>query len=78
MTEDPEFKAALATFIRDWIGEDFFAKGKTEEDFEHLVEQISNGNCDGSDGFVAMLRWFHSVHGRYPTFRELSNGWIVK
>jgi hypothetical protein len=67
-----ELKAALAAFMRDWIGEDFFAKGKTEEDFEHMVDQFSDGNVDGSESLVAMLRQFHAIHGWYSTFDELS------
>ena len=75
MTADAELKVALAAFMRDWIGEDFFGSGRTEEDFEHLVERISN---DPKAPVAPMLRAFHAAHGRYPTLRELSNRRVVK
>jgi len=67
--DDAEVKAALAAFMRDWIGEDFFAKGKTEEDFENMVEQISRPGEDA--GLAKMLRMFHALQGRYALFKEL-------
>jgi|SRR5215471_12435963 len=68
--EDPEFKAALATVLRDLIGEDFFAAGRTEEEFKYLVEAL---NTNGKNaGLVPTLRRFHFEHGQYPaTYSEM-------
>ena len=61
-----EFRIAYAAFLRSWKGEEFFARGHSEEDFEDMVNQLVN-----RDGPVTqMLRSFHAEHGRYPRFDE--------
>jgi len=39
---DEEFRIAHAAFLRSWIGEEFFARGQSEEDFEDMVSQLVN------------------------------------
>jgi hypothetical protein len=66
--DDPEFKAALSTVLRDMIGDDFFGAGRTEEDWRNLVEAL---NANGKHaGLVPTLRRFHAEHGRYPAIRN--------
>ena len=64
---DEEFRIAYAAFLRSWKGEDFFARGHSEEDFEDMVNQLVN---QGSP-VTQMLRSFHAEHGRYPDFEEI-------
>jgi hypothetical protein len=66
---DEEFRTAFAAFVRSWIGEEFFAKGQTEEDFEDGVNQLMSR--EGSS-ITQILRSFHAKHGRYPTIEDLS------
>jgi hypothetical protein len=65
---DEEFRTAYAAFVRSWIGEEFFAKGRTEEDFEDGVNQLMSR--EGSS-ITQILRSFHAKHGRYPRIEEL-------
>jgi hypothetical protein len=64
---DEEFRIAYAAFLRSWIGEEFFARGQSEDDFEDMVNQLVS-----QDGpIMQMFRSFHAKHGRYPSFAEL-------
>jgi len=64
---DEEFRIAYAAFLRSWNGEEFFARGHSEEDFGDMVNQLVN-----QDGPVAQMLWsFHAKHGRYPDFAEI-------
>jgi len=64
---DEEFRIAYAAFLRSWIGEEFFARGQSEEDFEGMVNQLVNQGGP----LTQMLRAFHAKHGRYPDFAEI-------
>jgi len=64
---DEEFRIAYAAFLRSWIGEEFFARGHSEEDFEDMVNQLTSQDSP----ITQMLRSFHTEHGRYPSFAEL-------
>src|SRR6266851_5084277 len=60
---DEEFRTAITAFLRTWIGEEFFARGQSEEDFEDMVNQLVN---QGSP-VTQMLRSFHASlpHDQY-------------
>ena len=64
---DEEFRIAYAAFLRAWMGEEFFARGRSEEDFEGMVNKLINQDTP----ITQMLRSFHAKHGRYPSFNEL-------
>jgi hypothetical protein len=64
---DAEFRAAYAIFLRTWIGQEFFDRGHSEEDFEDAVTKL----IDQGGPVTQMLRSFYSKHGRYPTFAEV-------
>jgi hypothetical protein len=60
---DDEFRTAYTAFLRDWG----VAQGKTEEEFEEMVDQlVSQGGA-----LTDMLKSFRAEYGRYPTFEEL-------
>jgi hypothetical protein len=64
---DEEFRTAYAAFLRSWRGEEFFASGHSEEDFEDMVNQL----VDQDGPVMQMFRSFQAKHGRYPTFDDL-------